>query len=149
MAAVAEEAPPPARADRGPGPRARLAIAILIAATSVLAGFATWRSDVADRARSDALNTADVQARQRPGAILETLTSVLRYQSAQPTPAYRASLARLRAAWAHTDIQQRSQEMVRAIEGTQELEEQDPRLAAKARSYRADLQRIQKELSQP
>jgi len=71
MAAVAEEAPPPARADRGPGPRARLAIAILIAATSVLAGFATWRSDVADRARGDALNAADVQARQRQGAIEE------------------------------------------------------------------------------
>jgi hypothetical protein len=39
--------------------------------------------------------------------------------------------------------------MIRAIEGTQELEEQDSRLAAKARSYRADLQRIQRELSQP
>jgi hypothetical protein len=38
--------------------------------------------------------------------------------------------------------------MIRAVEGTRELEEQDPRLAAKTRSYRADLQRIQEELSQ-
>jgi hypothetical protein len=37
--------------------------------------------------------------------------------------------------------------MIRAIEETQELEERDPRLATKARSYRADLRRIQKELS--
>jgi len=56
---------------RGPGPRTRLVIAILIAATSVLAGFATWRSDAADRARGDALNAADIQARQRQGAIEE------------------------------------------------------------------------------
>jgi tetratricopeptide (TPR) repeat protein len=87
-----------------------------------------------------------VALRPRLSNYIETLTSVLRYQSAQPTPAYRASLARLRAAWVHTDAQQRSQEMVRAIEGTQELEDQDPRLAAKTRSYRGDLQRIQREL---
>jgi hypothetical protein len=71
MASVAEKAPSAARPERGAGPRARLAIAILIAATSVLAGFATWRSDVADRARGDALNAADQQARQRQGAIEE------------------------------------------------------------------------------
>jgi tetratricopeptide (TPR) repeat protein len=85
--------------------------------------------------------------RPRLSNYLETLTSVLRYQSAQPTPAYRAALARLRAAWARTETKRRNIEMVRAIEGTEELEEQDPRLAAKARSYRADLRRIEKELS--
>jgi hypothetical protein len=71
MATTAEQARSRARPARGPGPRARLTIAILIAATSVLAGFATWRSDAADRARSDALNAADVQARQRQGVIEE------------------------------------------------------------------------------
>jgi hypothetical protein len=90
-----------------------------------------------------------VALRPKLSNYLETLMSVLRYQSAQPTPAYRTALARLRAAWAHTDRQRRDGEMIRAIEGTQELEEQDSRLAAKARSYRADLQRIQRELSQP
>jgi len=71
MSTVAEKPVPATRADRGPGPRPRLTIAILIAVTSVLAGFATWRSDVADRARSDALNAADVQTRQRQGVIEE------------------------------------------------------------------------------
>jgi hypothetical protein len=66
-----DQAPARSRSTRGPGPRARLVIAILIAATSVLAGVATWRSDAADRARSDALNAADIQARDRQGAIEE------------------------------------------------------------------------------
>jgi hypothetical protein len=70
-AETVDGAPPAARPDRGAGPRARLVIAILIAATSVLAGFATWRSDVADRARSDALTAADLQSRERQGAIEE------------------------------------------------------------------------------
>jgi hypothetical protein len=66
-----DEAPEASDPDRGPGPRTRLVIAILIAATSVLAGVATWRSDVADRARSDAITAADLQARDRQGAIEE------------------------------------------------------------------------------
>jgi tetratricopeptide (TPR) repeat protein len=89
-----------------------------------------------------------VALRPKLSNYIETLTSVLRYRSEQPTPAYRASLARLRAAWSRTSTQRRTQEMIRAIEETHEIEEQDPRLAAKARSYRADLRRIQKELAQ-
>jgi hypothetical protein len=68
---TADGAAPASRPHRGAGPRTRLVIAILIAATSVLAGVATWRSDTADRARSDALTVADLQARERQGVIEE------------------------------------------------------------------------------
>jgi hypothetical protein len=68
---VAEGVAAPAPRPQGAGPRVRLLIAILIAATSVLAGVATWRSDAADRARTDTLNAADLQARERQGAIEE------------------------------------------------------------------------------
>ena len=46
-------------------------IAILIAVASVLAGIATWRSDSDNRAAIDAINAADVQDRERQGAIDE------------------------------------------------------------------------------
>jgi hypothetical protein len=76
----------------------------------------------------------------------ETLASLLRYDAAQPTPAYREQLRRLRETWAQTDAKRRNDELARAIEGTQEIAEQYPRLAARARSYRADLERIARDL---
>jgi hypothetical protein len=60
----------------GPGPRAKLVIAILIAATSVLASVVTWRSDVADRERGDSLIAADFQDRERQGAVEEIDTNL-------------------------------------------------------------------------
>ena len=90
--------------------------------------------------------TGAVKLRPRLANNLETLTSVLRYQTDQPSAEYRASLARLRALWTHTAAERRKEEMTRAIEGTMELAEQDPKLAKKATSYRADLLRIQREL---
>ena len=71
---------------------------------------------------------------------------MLRYQTEQPSAEYRASLAHLRALWTHTAAERRKEEMTRAIEGTMELAEQDPKLARKAASYRTDLLRIQREL---
>jgi hypothetical protein len=76
----------------------------------------------------------------------ETLASVLRYAAPKPTPAYRAQLQRLRATWAQTDAKRRSDELARSIEGTQEIAEQHPDLAARARAYGADLERIVGEL---
>ena len=87
-----------------------------------------------------------VKLRPRLANNLETLTSVLRYQTEQPSAEYRASLARMRALWTHTAAERRKEEMTRAIEGTMELAEQDPKLAKKAASYRTDLLRIQREL---
>src|SRR5262249_1096302 len=87
-----------------------------------------------------------VKLRPRLANYLETLTSVLRYQTDQPSAEYRASLARFRALLTHTAAERRNADMARAIEGTKELAEQDPGLAKKAASYRADLLRIQKEL---
>ena len=68
-----DEAPaqPEPRRSGGPGSRTRLVIAILIAVASVLAGIATWRSDSDNRAAIDAINAADVQDRERQGAIDE------------------------------------------------------------------------------
>jgi hypothetical protein len=66
-----EQAPSPERSRGGPGPRARLVIAILIAATGVLSSVATWRSDVSDRERRDSLRAADYQDRERQGAVEE------------------------------------------------------------------------------
>ena len=84
--------------------------------------------------------------RPRLANYLETLTSVLRYQTEQPSAAYRASLARMRALRTHTGTERRKEEMTRAIEGTMELAEQDPKLVKKAASYRTDLLRIRREL---
>lgn len=64
------------RSQRGPGPRAKLVIAILIAATSVLASVVAWRSDVADRERGDNLIAADFQDRERQGAVEEIDTNL-------------------------------------------------------------------------
>jgi hypothetical protein len=68
-----DEAPakPEPRRSGGPGSRTRLVIAMLIAVASVLAGIATWRSDSDNRAGIDAINAADVQDRERQGAIDE------------------------------------------------------------------------------
>ena len=87
-----------------------------------------------------------VKLRPRLANYLETLTSVLRYQTEQPSAEYRATLAHLRALWTRTAAERRKEEMTRAIEGTMELAEQDPKLAKKAASYRTDLLRIQREL---
>jgi tetratricopeptide (TPR) repeat protein len=87
-----------------------------------------------------------VKLRPNENNFQETLTSVLRFAAPAPTPAYRAALARLRFLLQRTDATRREQDLVRAIEGTQELADQDPALAAKAASYRADLERVQRGL---
>jgi tetratricopeptide (TPR) repeat protein len=89
---------------------------------------------------------AAVKLRPNDNNFQETLTSVLRFAAPGPTPEYRAALARLRFLLERTDANRREQDLVRAIEGTQELAQQDPALAAKAASYRADLLRVQRGL---
>jgi hypothetical protein len=60
----------------GPTPRIRVLIAVLIAATGVLSSVAAWRSDVADRQRSEWLKQVDYQSRERQGAVEEIDTDL-------------------------------------------------------------------------
>jgi tetratricopeptide (TPR) repeat protein len=76
----------------------------------------------------------------------ETLASLLRYASAKPTEEYRVQLELLKRAWAKTEASRRQGDLKRALDGTDDVAEQFPRLAARARAYRADLQRIVREL---
>jgi tetratricopeptide (TPR) repeat protein len=87
-----------------------------------------------------------VELRPNDNNFQETLTSVLRYATPGPTAEYRAALARLRLLLERTERKRREEDLVRAIEGTRELAQQDPELAAKAASYRADLVRVQRGL---